>query len=88
MVAEKDSLLKEITQLDFAAVDLGLYLNTHPRDERAVNLYNAIITKADNCRMKYEKFYGPLCSFRSRSRESWTWIENPWPWSEKFNSKL
>ena len=86
---QQENLLKEITKLDFAAVDLGLYLNTHPEDQRAINLYNNVIIKADTCRTKYEKLYGPLCSFRSSSRENfWTWINNPWPWSKKFNFNL
>ncbi len=84
-----ENLLEELTQLDFAAVDLALYLNTHPNDENAISLYNSIITKADSCRTKYEKNFGPLCSFRSFSRNNnWTWINNPWPWSTDFNSKL
>ena len=86
---EKSKLLEKITQLDFAAVDLGLYLNTHPQDTCAMNLYDTIIAKADECRTKYEKNYGPLCSFRSKSHDNkWCWIDNPWPWSSKFNSNL
>ena len=85
---DRDKLLKEIMILDFAAVDLGLYLNTHPNDERAINLYNTVINKADGCRTNFEKFFGPLCSFRSSSRKCWTWADNPWPWSEKFNKNL
>ena len=86
---EKDKLLKKIMVLDFAAVDLGLYLNTHPNDERAISLYNKVVKKADDCRINFEKNFGPLCSFRSASRnKDWTWIENPWPWSKKFNKNL
>ena len=86
MQCDRDSELKKITQLDFALVDLGLYLNTHPEDNYALNLYNDIAKKADMCRMNYEKNFGPLCSFRScTNKNSWNWINNPWPWSAKFN---
>ena len=86
---ERDKLLKKIMVLDFAAVDLGLYLNTHPQDERAISLYNKVVKKADDCRINFEKNFGPLCSFRSTSRnKNWTWVDNPWPWSKKFNKNL
>lgn len=86
---EKDFEMEKIMQLDFALVDLGLYLNTHPEDNYALNLYNKIAKKADMCRTNYEKNFGPLCSFRSYcNSNSWNWINNPWPWSEKSNFNL
>ena len=82
---DRDELLKCLTAMDFMAVDLALYLNTHPQDEEAVAKYNETITEADKLRQMYETNYGPLCSYRSMSRKKWTWVNNPWPWSEKFN---
>ncbi len=32
----RDDLLRELTALDFVAVDLNLYLNTHPMDCEAI----------------------------------------------------
>ena len=79
-------LLKELTMLDFMATDIHLYLDTHPFDKAAIKKYNNVIAKADECRYKYEKTYGPLCSYRSMSKEDyWAWINDPWPWYEDFN---
>ena len=55
---DRDSLLKKLTELDFMAVDLQLYLNTHATDKEAIALYNKVIRAADTVRAKYEKEYG------------------------------
>ena len=39
----KDEMLKSLMALDFMAVDLGLYLDTHPEDEEAIAEYDRII---------------------------------------------
>lgn len=82
----RDELLTELMQLDFMAVDIVLYLNTHPDDKAAIAQYNKTVTAADTVRSKYEAMYGPLCSFRSLSSEDdFNWINNPWPWQAAFN---
>lgn len=84
----RDELLRRLTALDFVAVDMGLYLNTHPHCHDAIEKYNAAISEADKCRQMYESAYGPLCSFRSASNKTWCWSDNPWPWQEEFNFEL
>lgn len=56
----QEELLKSLMELDFIAVDLGLFLNTHPDDNDAIAAYNQVITAADTVRMKYEETFGPL----------------------------
>ena len=85
---EKDALLKQITVLDFMAVDLHLFLNTHPDDVEALNMYNDVIANADKARQCYEQQYGPLTAYRSKGWEGWTWKDCPWPWQSKFNFEL
>jgi len=64
---ERDQLLEKLTVLDFAALDLALYLDTHPEDQEAICCYNDILKKAEHTRCLYEKTAGPLCSYRSPS---------------------
>lgn len=87
---ERDELLKKLSELDFIAVDLALYLNTHPSDREAIQAYNQVITAADAVRMRYEEAYGPLCSFRSFASDTqdWQWREDPWPWQADANFSL
>ena len=82
----RDELLNELMQLDFMAVDIALYLNTHPTDTEMIEQYNKIIRAADVVRSKYEDMYGPLCSFRSISADDkFDWTNDPWPWQKAFN---
>lgn len=86
---ERDEILNNLTVLDFMAVDLHLYLDTHPEDEEAIEKYNEIIRKADAVRYEYESKFGPLCSFRSMSdKNSFKWIDSPWPWQSSFNYNI
>lgn len=84
---DRDELLKKLSELDFIAVDLALFLNTHPENTEAIQAYNQVITAADAVRMKYEEAYGPLCSFRSYAANTshWEWNNNPWPWQATGN---
>ena len=86
----REELLQKLTALDFAAVDLHLYLNTHPCDSKAIENYNCIIAEANAVRAHYEEAFGPLCGFRSESRDQndWQWINEPWPWEQSFNFNL
>lgn len=86
----RDEMLKKLMELDFIAVDLGLFLNTHPHEAAAIQTYNQVITAADALRMKFEEAFGPLCSFRSYAADSshWQWEENPWPWQRSANPSL
>jgi spore coat protein JB len=81
----RDEILQQLTILDFAAVDLQLYLDTHPNDTQALEQYNNTVTQADELRAEYEENFGPLFSFRSLAGKKYTWLDNPWPWQNKFN---
>lgn len=80
MDQKRDTLLKQVMAADFTIIDLNLYLNTHPNDQRAVALYNNAVRNAKILRETFEKMYGPLTAYDSYSTCPWRWIENPWPW--------
>ncbi|NSW90655.1 MAG: spore coat protein CotJB [Firmicutes bacterium] len=88
MNLNKQALLKKIMALDFMAVDLQLYLDTHPCDRNALMKYNSIVSQARMLRQTYENMYGPLCSYRSVSKYPWQWINDPWPWNYQFNFRM
>ena len=75
---EREMMLQKLMELDFLAVDLGLYLNTHPTETEAINAYNQTIEAADTLRMKFEAAYGPLCSFRSYAADTENWQTPLW----------
>jgi len=84
----REELLRRITELDFTALDLGLYLNIYPSCAIGIEKYNEAIEEADKYRKMYEATYGPLSSFRSPGRKSWSWSNNPWPWQQSANFEL
>ena len=79
---DKDKLKHEIMALDFALVDLKLYLNTHPDCLKSIELFNSIVEKRKVLFDTYQSLYGPLIAeMYSGSEGSWDWVESPWPWN-------
>jgi spore coat protein JB len=73
-------LLKKVQEADFFALDLQLYLNTHPDCARALALYQDAVKKAKDLRKEYEKTYGPLTATSTPDKLPWQWSRNPWTW--------
>lgn len=78
---ERHHLLHEIQKWQFRAVELNLFLDTHPEDQRALGDYNQAVERLSTLRRTYEERYGPLTNFGwSPSGYPWAWINDPWPW--------
>lgn len=74
-------LLRKIQELEFAAVDLNLYLDNHPDNKQAVMDYNNITQELMKCKKIYEAECGPLTNFGyCPSQYPWRWVNEPWPW--------
>lgn len=86
-MSDKRGLIVKITELSFACVDLNLYLDNHPEDTNAVNMFNNLSSKLNQAISSYEKKYGPLTSFgTSNSKQPSLWVDEPWPWEREFNN--
>ena len=79
--------LAELQALDFAIVELALYLDTHREDMEALELYRKYQELYDQCRQVYEKSYGPLNRLSVRDNESYAWLDDPWPWELGANKE-
>lgn len=74
-------MLRKIQELEFAAVDLNLYLDNHPHNQQALADYNCITQNLMDMKKQYEMAYGPLTNFGySQSKAPWGWVSEPWPW--------
>ena len=82
---DQAQLLTYIDSLGFAAHDLNLYLDVHPRDSEMIRLFNEYRKQANKATGEYEKKYGPLFvnSSASDNTEMWAWNQSPWPWEKK-----
>lgn len=81
---ERDMMLYKVQEMCFMAHDINLYLDTHPNDSYAVNLYNKYNNDAKKLTDEYEKRYGPidLSDDSGLNMTPWSWINEPWPWNE------
>lgn len=74
--------MRELQELEFAAVELNLYLDTHPDDENALRAFNDLVPQVIAARQACEAMMGPLIDFGHSTTSGcpWQWIEEPWPW--------
>lgn len=80
---ERENLLNQLQLYMFALIDLDLYLDVNPNDNKAISLYNNYLNIKDQICKKYESMYGPLSLYGNFiNKNSWDWISNPWPWEE------
>jgi len=80
----KKELMCEIMAVDFAITDIKLYLDTHPCDEEAITLYNALVKKRAAMHESYQCMFGPIIAETyDKSTKHWDWIKDPWPWDKE-----
>ncbi|MBQ9979581.1 MAG: spore coat protein CotJB [Oscillospiraceae bacterium] len=73
--------LMELMALDFAVLDLGLYLDTHKDDAEAFALYKEYVRLLKEGKEKYIKLYGPIRQTDAAEFDSFNWLDDPWPWN-------
>ena len=81
-MTKRETLLKKISTYQFAALDMQIYLDTHPNDRAALEKAEKYKAMARPLIEQYEEQYGPLTK-RASDVNSWTWIKGPWPWESE-----
>jgi len=79
-IASREVLMQQIMELRFSMIDLGLYLDTHPSDTRAICLHRDYSKKYRELTDRFQRVYGPLT--KDYPCNKWRWIELPWPWQK------
>lgn len=75
------ALLEKLQALDFALVELNLFLDTHPDDLASIQQYNQLAQERMHLANHFQQLYGPLLNFgHSFSKYPWEWSQVPWPW--------
>lgn len=78
---DRSCLLRDIQELEFAALDLNLYLDNHPDCERAIFDYNLLYRELQKKKRMFEMNFGPLSNFGTApSKCPFEWVDEPWPW--------
>ena len=73
-------LLQFINMVSFQVVDTQLFLDTHPKDEEAMEHFNHYVELRQKALKAYEEMYSPLTIDTANPKNCWKWAETPWPW--------
>ncbi len=75
------ALRKKIHAYDFAILEFGMYLDTHPWDTRALQKRQSLQKEREALVGEYERRFGPYIVTSTQVRGNrWSWVDNPWPW--------
>lgn len=96
-MADRAQRLKEIQETAFVMDDLTLYLDTHPLDASALELFGQISTRRKELMAQYAREFEPLsinCVCPDTNNQSdthtrypgqkhFTWSDGPLPWDNQ-----
>ena len=77
----------ELQTLNFAINELALYLDTHPNDREALELYQTYQRMYHQGMMEFGEKYGPLTHCQPTQGERYRWTNDPWPWEYAANKE-
>lgn len=82
----KAQLKRRIFELDFAIHELVLFLDTHPTNKKACELFEDYKQKRKELIRVYEENYGPFIMIPRDTPRSdcFKWLDSPWPWENNF----
>lgn len=73
--------------LGFALQELALYLDTHPDDKEALELYRQYQKAYHNCMTDYSQHRMPMTHNTPVDHRTYTWLDEPWPWEYAANKE-
>ena len=79
------NLMRAIQMYDFYLYELNLYLDTHPTDRKALDLFKKYTELKAEAYNAYANKYGPITADQSSTNERFNWVDDPWPWERSVN---
>lgn len=83
-MSERSDLLRNVQTAEFALVEAGLFLDTHPDDRNALEYYQTFQKKHEKAVQDYVAAYGPLMAMQHEGSR-WKWVDGPAPWERAAN---
>lgn len=81
MSTEQENMLHNIGVVGFVALEMALYLDTHPTDREAMEYFNHYMRLKNQMTQEYANKFGPLTlSVADNSSKEWKWALQPMPW--------
>lgn len=90
MVNQKEKAVTPTTELQamgFAVHELALYLDTHPDDQEALQLYRKYQQMFDAAKKQNTMNCRPLNHMTVTDDKKYTWLCDPWPWEYAANKE-
>ena len=78
----------ELQALGFGVQELALYLDTHPEDMEALELYRSYQKLYAEALEMFERKHGPLNHHVPTDCDRYTWLDDPWPWELAANKEV
>jgi len=79
---EREKKLFRVLEFSFAINDLNLYLDIHPEDMKAYELFKHYVKEEKRACVEYTSMYGPL-KITDSNYQTYEWLKNPWPWDNE-----
>ena len=79
------TLQRDLQALGFAVVELGEYLDTHPGDARAAELFRSYSGLYAQAAAAWEAENGPIVQRSAVGESGYDWLRGPWPWQYAAN---
>ncbi len=79
------AMFQSIRELSFVMDELRLYLDTHPNNKEALSMFISTMKSRHDLIADYTNKYGPIDSYYINSDGTWSWINEPMPWTPEAN---
>ncbi len=73
--------MTELQALEFVTQELALYLDTHPSDGEAFELFRQYTALEQAARADFAAANGPVMREDAARDKTYTWLKSPWPWN-------
>jgi len=80
--------MNRLQAMDFAIGELSLYLDTHPNDTEALELFQTYVETYADALQKFEQDYGASTRYGAGIRGRYDWTDGPWPWEYDANKEV
>lgn len=84
---DREAMLRRLSSAQFAAWEMHMFLDTHPHNRQAFDMYTKYLERANMLKKEFEEQFGPISSPDSFDNGHWTWNDSPWPWENDKEGK-
>ena len=79
------AMMQKLREVDFALVELNLYLDAYPDSCSALEYYHRLIAERTRLCDAINRSGHPITMRDNMSKSDWKWVDGPWPWQSDAN---